>query len=118
MIVIRMYMKNVKRFYFLTRKTLFLAEDTRKHLSRHPGGRSGNRGVKSNRFNFSLDSSTSLLLYTQLAIYVAESLVHLPPPFRDPGARFPRGGFERGRGVGPNGTFEFDERVTGIETYD
>lgn len=35
-----------------------------------------------------------------------------------PRARFPRGGFERERGVGPNGTFEFDKRVTGIETYD
>lgn len=105
---------NVERFYSLTRRTLFLAENTREHLSRHPGGRSGNRGVKSNGFNFSLDSSTSLLLYTQLVIYVAEPLVHLPP-FR--GLAF-LGGFERKRGVGPNSTFEFDERVTGIETYD
>jgi len=86
---------NVERFYSLTRRTLFLAENTREHLSRHPGGRSGNRGVKSNGFNFSLDSSTSLLLYTQLVIYVAEPLVHLPPPFR--GLAF-LGGFRTGTG--------------------
>lgn len=51
--------------------TLFLSENAREHSSR-PWGYEGNRGVKSNGFNFCLDSPTSLLLYTQLAIYAVE----------------------------------------------
>lgn len=94
------YIRNIKRIRetFISRRaldgrtsflslsfSLFSGENTRESIHlRLPKGEgrreetgTSNRGVKSNGFNFCLDLPTSLLLYTQLAIYMQSSPSHI-----------------------------------------
>lgn len=83
MILIRIYKEHGSTFARLYSSTRGPAENfisRREHTRASISRARGNRGVKSNGFNFCLDSPTSLLLYTQLAIYVVEPLVHPPTP--------------------------------------